>query len=255
MSDIFDSKDYFDSELNKLPQFQVNPFPSLNDELAYEPESNIGVATPENTISKKLDILINRIHYDDIYYNEKICEKSNEGFSLIYDINIITKPMTIIEKYEREDNCRRMIGRDIFNHYFKHTIEGYIKENKLILCFEFFPKEFIFKVTNKGGVSYLNKTIEELIEDKELYNDTKPKSNFENNLKVIKAIKNKNESNININENNFDGFLKKTYRELIKDYLSSKEYKQKINQLSKEGNEEANRYKFFSEKFVDNFHD
>ena len=91
MSDIFDSKDYFDSELNKLPQFQVNPFPSLNDEIAYEPESNIGVATPENTISKKLDILINRIHYDDIYYIEKICEKSNEDFSLIYDINTITK--------------------------------------------------------------------------------------------------------------------------------------------------------------------
>ena len=198
-------------------------------------------------------------HYEFGHIHQIEQNHSNsKKISLLYDLNTKIKTKTTTEKekekYEREDNCRRMIGTDIFNHYFKHKIEKYISDNNLILCFEKFPKEFIIKVSNKGGISFLDKTIEELIEDKKLYNNTKPNSNFENNLKVIKAIKNKYENIININENNFDDFLEKKYRDLIKDYLGSEEHKQKIKQLSKKGNEEANRYKYFSEKFVQNFH-
>ena len=48
--------------------------------------------------------------------------------------------------------------------------------------------------------------------------------------------------------------MEKKYRDLITDYLGSEEFKQKIKQLLKKGIEEANRYKYFSEKFVQNFH-
>ena len=63
---------------------------------------------------------------------------SSKKISLLYDLNtkIKTKTTTEKEKYKREDNCRRMIGANIFNHYFKHKIEKYISDNNLVLCFK-----------------------------------------------------------------------------------------------------------------------
>ena len=260
MSSLFNNNCFFDSDPHILSQFQLKPFPPLFDAMqTYEQELKTGLSEQKFTTTHNIQMHIKHMNHFEYGYIHKIEQNysNSKKTSLLYDSNTKTKTKTTTDKkkHKREDNSRRMIGTDVFNHYFKHKIEGYISDNNLILCFEKFPKEFLIKVTNKKSVSYLDKTIEELIEDKELYNDIKPKSNFENNLRVIKAIKNKNENIININENNFDGFLKKTYRDIIKDYLSSKEYKQKINKLFKEGNEDANRYKFFSEKFVDNFHD
>ena len=238
MSELFNSFDNFSSD--DIYSYVSNPF-----------QSPIQVTTTSHNIENYIKQM-NQFQYGH-KHKEQNYANQNEDFSLLFDINTITKTTTIKEleeeKYKREDNCRRMIGRDIFNHYFKHKIEGYIRNNNLILCFENFPKEFIFKVTNKGSISYLNKPIEELILDKELYNDTKPNNNYEKNLKAIKAIKNKN-------ENNFDDFLQKTYRELIEDYLSSKEYKQKKEKLEKKkGINEAKRYESFCKIFIENFND
>ena len=251
MSSLFNNSCFFDSDPYFLSQFQLKPFPGLFDAInAYKSEIKNGAPIQATTTSVNISKYIVKINHYDFGHIHQI-EQNNSNSkktSLLYDSNTKTKTKTTTDKkkHKREDNSRRMIGTDIFNHYFKHKIEEYISDNNLILCFEKFPKEFLIKVTNKKNVSYLDKTIEELIADKELYNDTKPNSNFENNLKVIKAIKNKNENNLN-------NFLKKKYPDLIKDYLSSKEFKQKIKQLKrKKGIEEANKYESFCKKLVEN---
>ena len=251
MSSLFNNNCFFDSDPHILSQFQLKPFPPLFDAMqTYEQELKIGPSEQKFTTTHNIQMHIKHMNHFEYGYIHKIEQNysNSKKTSLLYDSNTKTKTKTTTDKkkHKREDNSRRMIGTDVFNHYFKHIIEGYISNNGLVLCFEKFPKEFLIKVTKKKNVSYLDKTIEELIEDKELYNNTKPNSNFENNLKVIKAIKNKNENNLN-------NFLKKKYPDLIKDYLSSKEFKQKIKQLKrKKGIEEANKYESFCKKYVEN---
>ena len=247
-----DEKDSYESNQSKLISFH------FNDEFnILESEQNIGIRVPPISITKKIDNSIKqRYHFEyGPIHKERNFSNSNDAISPIFKMRTPSK--TEQEKYERQDNCRRIIGRDVFNQYLKHEIEKFIRDNKLILCFEKFPKEFIFKVTNKKNKLILDKTIEELIESKDLYNDIKPKSHFDNNLKVIKIIKeneNKCKDIININENNFDNFLKKNYRDLIKDYSHSIEYEQKVAKIkSKEGIKEANKYIFFTEKFIENY--
>ena len=80
---------------------------------------------------------MNHYYFGHIYHIEQNYSNS-KNISLLYDLNAKTKTTTEKEKekYEREDNCRRMIGTDIFNHYFKHKIEKYISDNNLVLCFK-----------------------------------------------------------------------------------------------------------------------
>ncbi len=246
----------YSDEKNSYP-FESAAFPSYDKINISESESNIGITVQSTTTTRKFENFIKqRYRFDYSHkYKEQSYSNFNDAFSLLFKMNTHTTAEQ--EKYEREDNCRIMIGRDVFNKYLKHKIEKFIRDNKLILCFENFPRDFIFKVTNKTNKPILDKTIEELIESKELYNDTKPKSHFDNNLKVIKVIKeneNKCQDIINISGNNFDNFLKKKYRDLIKDYSHSIEYEQKVAKIkSKKGIKEANKYKFFTEKFIENY--
>ena len=141
---------------------------------------------------------------------------------------------------------------DFFNKYIKHKFEYFIKINKCGLRFETFPKYFYMEATHRRSRHYLDKTLEELIMNKELYKDDITSQNkYNNNLKVITILKEDKYKNI-LNENNFDIFLKKKYRDLIKDYLISNEFKQTIKSLkTKIGIKEAEKYEYVAKHLIE----
>lgn len=156
------------------------------------------------------------------------------------------------EEQERSDNMRTTFGSDFFNKYIKHKFEFFIKITKCGLCFESFPKPFYTEATHIRSQHYLDKTLEELIINKDLYKDDIISLNkYNNNLKVINTLKEDIYKN-KLNENNFDNFLKKKYRDLIKDYSDSDEFERKIKDINKKKGKNkaktfANVVKYFVE--------
>ena len=153
--------------------------------------------------------------------------------------------------FKREDNTRTKFGCDFFNKYLKHKFESFIKITKCGLRFETFPKYFYMEATHRRSRHYLDKTLEELIMNKELYKDDITSQNkYNNNLKVITILKEDKYKNI-LNENNFDNFLKKKYRDLINDYLVSNDFNQKIKSLrTKKGIKEAKKYEYVAKHLI-----
>ena len=156
------------------------------------------------------------------------------------------------EEQERSDNMRTTFGSDFFNKYIKHKFEFFIKITKCGLCFESFPKSFYTEATHIRSQHYLDKTLEEFIINKDLYKDDIISLNkFNNNLKVINTLKEDIYKN-KLNENNFDNFLKKKFRDLIKDYSDSDEFERKIKDINKKKGKNkaktfANVVKYFVE--------
>ena len=160
-----------------------------------------------------------------------------------------------IPKKIREDNFRTGIGRNFMN-YLKNLIEEMKKECKCILYLEKFPKGFILQAVKKSNKHYLEYTLEELFENKKLYEKKDPHDIYSINLKVINELK--LEKNKEIMEKfGYDKILKMKYRELYEKYLQSNEYKQyrqKINNLfEKKGKTEAEKIEIWFKTFLDRF--
>ena len=105
---------------------------------------------------------------------------------------------------------------------------------------------------HKRNRHYLDKTLEELIINKDLYKDDIISQNkYNNNLNVINTLKQDKYKNI-WNANDFDIFLKKKYRDLIVDYLVSNEFKQIIKSLkTKKGIEKEKKYQYVAEDLIE----
>ena len=150
-------------------------------------------------------------------------------------------------RFKRKDNTRTKFGCDFFNKYIKHKFESFIKITKCGLRFETFPKYFYMEATHKRSRHYLDLTIEELITNQNLYKDDIISQNkYYNNLNVINTLKNI------FNENNFEIFLKKKYRDLIDDYLVSNDFKLKIKSLkTKIRIEETKKYEYVAKHLIE----
>ena len=150
-------------------------------------------------------------------------------------------------KFSREDNARRGVARFFFNRYLKNIIEKMKKDCKCILYFNFFPEKFIFEAVKKTNKHFLDFTLEQLLENKELYVNKDPLNYYSQNAKVI--IELKSEKNKDIMEQlEYNKILKTTYRDLFKEFLKSDEYKNHFDYLiSNKGETEAEKFKYFSE--------
>jgi hypothetical protein len=156
-------------------------------------------------------------------------------------------------KFSREDNGRRGIARFFFNRYLKNIIEKMEKECECILYFNFFPEKFIFEVVKKSNKHFLDYTIEQLLENRELYQNKDPFNYYSENLKVVEELKSEKNKDI-LEQLGYNKIWKTTYRDLFKEFLKSDEYKSHIDYLiSNKGETNAEKFKYFSEIFLDKY--
>ena len=140
------------------------------------------------------------------------------------------------KKYKiKKDNIIKEILRCCFNGNLKLKIEKKVKQYR-VLFFNFFPKKFIIKV--KNNKYFLNYTLEKILKEKSLSED-KENSKFTNNvLDFLKSI------------NYAD--LKKTFRTLYEEFLTSDEFNSHLNDLIKNKKElKAKAFEEYSRKFLE----
>lgn len=140
------------------------------------------------------------------------------------------------KKYKiKKDNIIKEILRCCFNGNLKSKIEKKVKQYR-ILFFNFFPKKFIIKV--KNNKYFLNYTLEKILIEKSL-SENKENSKFTNSvLDFLKSI------------NYAD--LKKTFRTLYEEFLTSDEFNSHLNDLIKNKKElKAKAFEEYSRKFLE----
>lgn len=194
------------------------------------------------------------------YSKEETKENSNKnGKIILVGTNLIgrktKRPETEKKKDKRErtDNCRTMIVRDFFNKFLvKLKMNQLIKNNGSKLYFEKFPKKLILKATYKKNKSYLKKSLEDFLTDKELSEVDDTDEHFAHNLDMLQKLKD-NDDNKNVyKKSGFDKLLVKKYRELYQEYLDSDIYKEKKEKLDESNAKEFERVSKNLIKFLEN---
>ena len=140
------------------------------------------------------------------------------------------------KKYKiKKDNIIKEILRCCFNGNLKSKIEKKVKQYR-ILFFNFFPKKFIIKV--KNNKYFLNYTLEKILIEKSL-SENKENSKFTN--RVLDFLKSINYAD-----------LKKTFRTLYEEFLTSDEFNSHLNDLIKNKKElKAKAFEEYSRKFLE----
>ena len=149
---------------------------------------------------------------------------------------------------ERKDNCRLMIGRNFFNKFLIILLNSLIRKNGSNLYFERFPQKFILEATEKKNKDYLNKTLEDLLTEKELYSHEKDNKkaleNFMHNFNVLKKLKSNDDNNNILEKSGLNKYLNLNYKELYEEYSNSEVHKNKLMKLR---GQRAKEFEKFSE--------
>lgn len=228
-------------------QFEPNANRTLNDLTRSSDNFNLP-DTPEeiNAEKKSENIEDSSLKKDkNIFLIKKV--KRNET-----DTDINRKE---VSKKLREDIIRTCIGR----HFFSFLIDLIVKMQQqcnCILYLQKFPRDFILHAAEKSNKHYLEYTLEELFENKQLYENKDPFDVYSTNLKVIHELK--SEKNKKIMEMfGYDKILKMKYRELYELYSKSNEYKQHKQQTfelyEKKGIKEKEKIDLWFDNFIERY--
>ena len=229
-------------------QFEPNANRTLNDLTRSSDNFNLP-DTPEeiNAEKKSENIEDSSLKKDkNIFLIKKV--KRNET-----DTDINRKE---VSKKLREDIIRTCIGR----HFFSFLIDLIVKMQQqcnCILYLQKFPRDLILHAAEKSNKHYLEYTLEELFENKQLYENKDPFDVYSMNLKVIHELK--SEKNKKIMEMfGYDKILKMKYRELYELlYSKSNEYKQHKQQTfelyEKKGIKEKEKIDLWFDNFIERY--
>ena len=228
-------------------QFEPNANRTLNDLTRASDNFNLP-DTPEeiNAEKKSENIKDSSLKKDkNIFLIKKV--KRNET-----DTDINRKE---VSKKLREDIIRTCIGR----HFFSFLIDLIVKMQQqcnCILYLQKFPRDLILHAAEKSNKHYLEYTLEELFENKQLYENKDPFDVYSMNLKVIHELK--SEKNKKIMEMfGYDKILKMKYRELYKLCSKSNEYKQYKQQIielyEKKGIKEKEKIDLWFDNFIERY--
>ena len=147
---------------------------------------------------------------------------------------------------ENQDNIRKKIRRGFLNRGIIKKLNSILKNNGSESSFEKFQKNLINNVTKKANKEFMNMTLKEIFEKKELYQESELK-NYEQNLNLIKSME--------IQENKeIQNILNKKLCVIYEDYLNSKEFLiDDINWLKNKNmdNEYIERYKYLAKHFIE----
>ena len=138
------------------------------------------------------------------------------------------------ERKENKDNIMKKIKCRFFNKALINNLNKKLKSNGSILYLMKFPQSFFCKIKKDKEKELLEKTLKEIFENKDLYeNDL---NNYYHNLKVI------NSNDINKNEE-FEIIINKKYSQLFKEYINSSQFKiEDIKDIKQEMKEMKNDY-------------
>ena len=194
--------------------------------------------------------------------NTNFTEKSENKINTIIFLNAKTKRNKRNKrngndsekiKYERENNARKMVGRNFFNGFFLNLIIQMISICNIHSYIEKLPKKFIFNAVKKENKDIINYSFETLINNAESYKvKDSSKINDPSYLGIMEQI-NLDENKIKLKKKGYDKYLKMNFKELYEEYLKSEERKKQIEKLkSKKG--ESEKFKYLSNVFIQGYY-
>ena len=160
-------------------------------------------------------------------------------------------------KPSRQDNDRAMFSRIVLNSYYYNKLSAIIKMNgKYKKKLRKFPHCLIAKISQIHNEKYLERTLKEIYEDDELYKKKKGKneldSHYEVNLKIIEELTGDKYKEFR-KASDFDKLLGMKYRDLIEEYLTSKDYEIKKNEIrGSKAKFDADKTIYFWENYIAN---
>ena len=151
---------------------------------------------------------------------------------------------------DNQDNIRKKIKRGFINKSLIKKINELLKNSRSKLYFEKLAQNFVCDITKSSNNKILNMTLEEIFENKELY-DQKYFDNYNHNLNVLKSK--------DIQEcQELKEILNKKYCELFEEYINSKEFQiDEINRLKNKEMDDAyiEKYIYLAFHFIEFFND
>ena len=151
---------------------------------------------------------------------------------------------------DNQDNIRKKIKRGFINKSLIKKINELLKNSRSKLYFEKLPQNFVCDITKSSNNKILNMTLEEIIENKELY-DQKYFNNYNHNINVLKSK--------DIQEcQELKEIMNKKYCELFEEYINSKEFQiDEINRLKNKEMDDAyiEKYIYLAFHFIEFFND
>ena len=208
----------------------------------------------ENYISLNIEIKneANKKKIFNINYREKTSLFTNiENVLSIKEESFIKRKRNPKRRRRRDnqDNMRKKIKRVFINKYLIQNMNELLKNSGSKLYFEKSPQNFVCDITKNSNNKILNMTLEEIFENKELY-DQKYFDNYNHNLNVLKSK--------DIQEcQELKEILNKKYCELFEEYINSKEFQiDEINRLKNNEMDDAyiEKYIYLALHFIEYYH-
>ena len=162
-----------------------------------------------------------------------------------YNFKKRTKSLIKMGRYKNSDNIRKMIKTRFINTYLKKALNEKLAENGFNSVFEYLPQSFVSNVSKKKEKKLLNKTLFEIFEKKELY-DQNNLSNYYHSLKILEQIKIEGNPQLK-------AIFNKKYRDIFEEYVNSEEFQLgEINRLKNMNskNKKQTKDEYYIEKYI-----
>ena len=257
-SDSYSTKDEDDYDINIGNDFldiadysgieNLNPTLPLKEEV--ETEENFSLyfnSVKEN--NQNSSFLGQKRKLFKINYRKKY-DESNEIYPSSVEKAFLNNKVlpTIKRRRENQDNIRKKLKTVFFNTFLRKKINEILNNKHSRLYFEKFPISFVNDIRKNTNKDVIDKTLLEIILNKELYSEN-DLSNYNHNLKVVE-----NKEVKKIGE--LKKILNKTFRELFEEFINSKEFNiDEINRLKNNNldNIYIERYIYQSKHFIEYF--
>ena len=257
-SDSYSTKDEDDYDINIGNDFldiadysgieNLNPTLALKEEV--ETEENFSLyfnSVKEN--NQNSSFLGQKRKLFKINYRKKYDESNEISPSSVEKAFLNNKVLpTIKRRRENQDNIRKKLKTVFFNTFLRKKINEILNNKHSRLYFEKFPISFVNDIRKNTNKDVIDKTLLEIILNKELYSEN-DLSNYNHNLKVVE-----NKEVKKIGE--LKKILNKTFRELFEEFINSKEFNiDEINRLRNNNldNIYIERYIYQSKHFIEYF--
>ena len=257
-SDSYSTKDEDDYDINIGNDFldiadysgieNLNPTLPLKEEV--ETEENFSLyfnSVKEN--NQNSSFLGQKRKLFKINYRKKYDESNEISPSSVEKAFLNNKVLpTIKRRRENQDNIRKKLKTAFFNTFLRKKINEILNNKHSRLYFEKFPISFVNDIRKNTNKDVIDKTLLEIILNKELYSEN-DLSNYNHNIKVVE-----NKEVKQIGE--LKKILNKTFREIFEEFINSKEFNiDEINRLRNNNldNIYIERYIYQSKHFIEYF--
>ena len=231
-------------ETEKIVNYNFNNYNNINYNILLNPFLSISYINLYNIFVKK-------------YYGEenKIYKEKKKYFYIKKIKKNKVKKANKKSYSSRQDNDRVKFVRQTLNFYLYNKLTNIIKLSKIKQKLKKFPEKLINEIAKLNNKKYLNLTLEDFYTRRELYNSKELLKHFEYNLVIINHLKDE-KNKIFLEKYGVEALLKMKFIDLIRIYLQSEQFQQKINELNEnKGAYLSEKFKYFANNFINNYLD